>query len=275
MKVGFLVDLTENAYDCIKDAAEKGFDNGQVSVWDMRLYTDEVALEIKRACKDFNFTITAVWCGWSGPVIWSYPSMYQTLGLVPSDYRAKRTEELLLGAEFARKLGVSDIITHIGYLPDNPMHPDNLGVLHALKYICGELKKHGQYFLFETGEELPLSLAHLIRDIGCDNIGINFDPANLILNGRGFCPAQSLRFLAPYIRGIHAKDAKMPVIPNLQKIEVPAGEGDVDFPTLIAILKEIDYKGSVTIEYEVKSDPNRDEQIVKIKKYLDDLIMSK
>ena len=114
MKVGILIHFNHNAYECIAEAARQGFDNGQISMWDMSLYTDEIAEEIKRACADFHFTVTAVWCGWSGPIDWSYPNMYQTLGLVPAATRQMRIEELLKGAEFARKLGVQDIITHIG-----------------------------------------------------------------------------------------------------------------------------------------------------------------
>lgn len=272
MKVGLFFNLKADAYACIREVSEQGFNNGQLGVWDMELYTDEIAEEVKRACRELNFTITAVWCGWSGHSEWSYPQMYNTLGLVPADWRQKRTEELLMGADFAYKIGVSDIITHIGYLPDSPYHPDNIGVVKALKYICGILKERNQYFLFETGEELPISLAYLIRDVGTGNLGVNFDPANLILNGRGFCPAESLKFLAPYIRGMHAKDALMPVAGEFKKIEMPVGEGDADFPRLISVLKEIGYDGYISIENEKHSDPMRAQKIQETKKYLEELI---
>ncbi len=274
MKIGKLISSIANAsyYEKIKKASSQGFDNGQIAVWDMDYYTDANAEELKRACRDFNFTITALWCGWSGYKDWSYPEMYNTLGLVPADTRRKRTDDLLKGAEFAHKIGVKDIVTHIGYLPDNPYHPDNMGVAKALKEICAELKKRDQYLLFETGEELPLSLAHLMCKVGTNNLGINFDPANLILNGRCFCPASALKFFAPYIRGFHAKDALMPVIGEFKKIEVLPGTGDADFPTLVSILKEIGYDGSITIEYEKFDDPDYEENIQKTKKYFEKLI---
>lgn len=273
MKVGITILLNdENIYDKIAAAAKKGFDNAQFQVFDMELYNDHIISEVKRACKDFNFTITAVWCGWSGPRVWAYPECYATLGLVPSDWRAQRVNDLLRGAAFARALGVQDIITHIGYLPDNPFHPDNKGVVHALKLICTELKKYDQYFLFETGEELPLSLVHLMNAVGMDNLGINFDPANLIMNGRGSCPAVALKFLGNYIRGFHAKDALQLVAPECKKVEVPAGKGDADFPRLIEVLREIGYDGYLTIEYEKYSDPDHDKTIEEIKAYLESLI---
>ncbi len=272
MKIGILVELKGDVYNCIADAAKQGFSNGQLAVWDMSLYNEHTIAEVKRACNDFSFTPTAVWCGWSGPVDWSYPNMYVTLGLIPSDWRAKRTEDLLNGAAFARALGVTDIITHVGYLPDNPFHPDRLALVKTLRYICKELKAHGQYFLFETGEELPLSLVHLINDVGMDNIGVNFDPANLIMNGRGSCPATALEFLAPYVRGFHAKDAKQLVAPECKKQEMPAGKGDVDFPKLIGILKKIGYQGSITIERENYGCPEREQEIQEIKVFLRQII---
>jgi len=167
---------------------------------------------------------------------------------------------------------VTDIVTHVGYLPDNPFNPDRLAVAQALRYICKELKNHGQYFLFETGEELPLSLVHLMNDVGMDNMGVNFDPANLIMNGRGSCPAAALEFLLPYVRGFHAKDAKKLVAPVCKKQEMPAGQGDVDFPKLIAMLKDNGYQGSITIERENYGSPEREREIQEIKAYLHGLI---
>ena len=262
MKVGILVELKQNAYECIAKAAKQGFNNGQISVWDMSLYNEDIIAEVKRACTDFNFEITAVWCGWSGPVDWSYPNMYLTLGLIPSDWRAKRVEDLLKGAEFADALGVKDIVTHVGYLPDNPFHPDRLAVVQALRFICKKLKERGQHFLFETGEELPLSLVHLMNEVGLDNMG-------------GSCPAAALEFLMPYIQGFHAKDAKKLVAPECKKQEVPTGQGDVDMPKLITMLKENGYEGSITIERENYGSPNREQEIQDIKEYLIGLIEAK
>ncbi len=272
MKIGLLVQLKDNVYECIAKAAQQGFDNGQLAVWDMSLYNDRTVSEVQRACRDFSFTPTAVWCGWSGPIDWSYPNMYRTLGLVPGEFREKRVGELLQGAAFARALGVTDMITHIGYLPDNPFHPDRAAVAEALRHICTELKKHGQYFLFETGEELPLSLVHLMNDVGLPNMGVNFDPANLIMNGRGSSPSAALEFLMPYVRGFHAKDAKKLVAPACKKQEMPVGRGDVDFPTLIAMLKDGGYHGSITIERENYGDPAREQEIREAREYLSRLI---
>ncbi len=274
MKVGtmFKLDVDDNIYDRIAFSAKMGFDNAQLQVWDLSLCTEENVAEIKRACKDFNFTITALWCGWSGPKNWAYPRYFSTIGLVPADWRAHRMNELLRGAEFARKLGIQDIITHIGYLPDDPSHPNNMGVVEAVRHICRVIEDYDQYFLFETGEELPLSLMHLIQDTGMKNIGINFDPANLIMNGRATSAYVAAKFFGSYIRGFHAKDALQLEAPDFKKNEVLVGKGDVDYPSVFKALREIGYDGYITIERENFNDPNHEAELKYSKEFLEQFI---
>ena len=273
IKVGILISEVslENVYGKFKWARELGFDNCQLSVWDMSLHTDEFANEVKRAMADFGIKITAVWCGWSGPVDWSYPNMYLTLGLVPAAYRCQRTKDILAGAELARKLGVSDIITHMGYLPDNPFDKDRLGAMVAIRHICKTIAPHGQRFLFETGEELPNSLVQLIKEIDCDNIGINYDPANMMINGRANS-YDALCMFAPYVRGFHGKDAVYPTGGSPKGREVVVGEGGANYPKLVEKLVDMGYDGYITIERETKEGAQRDAEIAATKTYLEKLI---
>ena len=184
MRVGILVDITEGFEEPIRHARSLGFDFGQLVNWNMELYTDENSSRLKALLSEVGFTVTDLWCGWSAPVIWKHPEKYSTLGLVPKQYRKQRLEDLKRGAEFAHKLGVKNIITHTGYIPDDPEAEARIGVIEALKELCTELQSRGQSFAFETGEELPLTLSMVINEIGMPNTGINFDPANLISGGR-------------------------------------------------------------------------------------------
>lgn len=254
-------------------AAKLGFQSGQLSVWDMSLYTKETAQIVKRACRDFDFTITAVWCGWSGPVDWSYPNMYMSLGLVPSAWRSYRVKELLDGAEFARELGVKDIVTHLGYLPDNPFHEDRVGAALAVRYICKTISKYDQRFLFETGEVLPYTLIQFMKEVGMENVGVNFDPANLIINGRAN-PVDALGLLGAYVGGFHGKDGVYAEGTNPKGKEVMIPQGMVDFPALIEKLADLGYEGDITIEREIPESEERDRQILEEKVYLESLIES-
>lgn len=271
MRVGILIRLKDDVYGCIAHAAELGFKSGQLSVWDMTLYTRENAQIIKQACEEFDFTITAVWCGWSGPIDWSYPNMYMTLGLVPAAWRSQRVKELLDGAAFAREIGVKNIVTHLGYFPDNPFHEDRVGVAQAVRYICKQIGKYGQRFLFETGEMIPGTLIQLIREVGAENVGVNFDPANLYINGRAN-PVDALGLLGPYLYGFHGKDGVYPEGTNPKGKEVMIGQGMVDFRALIEKLASIGYEGDITIEREIAEGEERDRQIQEEKIYLEKLL---
>ena len=48
--------------------------------------------------------------------------------------------------------------------------------------------------------------------------------------------------LGPYIQGVHAKDGLYPTDPRQLGKEVPIGQGKVNFPVLIARLKQIGYR---------------------------------
>ena len=142
MKVGLLVDLHKDFENDIKHAKELGFDFGQLVNWDMELYTDENLQKLKNVLEKYQFTVTDFWCGWSEPVVWKYPERHITLGLVPKEYRAQRLEDLRRGAEFAYKLGVKNIVTHISdKMPKNTEITVVCGTNKRLKTSLGKLAK--------------------------------------------------------------------------------------------------------------------------------------
>ena len=109
-----------------------------------------------------------------------------------------------------------------------------------------------------------------IQDVGLDNQGVNFDLANLILYGKAN-PVDAIELLGPYVQGIHAKDGMFPTNPKELGKEVPIGKGKVDFPRIIERLKQLDYRGAVTIEREI-SGPKQVEDVRDAKLYLQKLI---
>ena len=71
MRTGILLPVGHNFEKQIKHAVSLGFKSGQISVWDMSLYHIDIAEKIKALTKEPGFEITAVWCGWTGPVDWT------------------------------------------------------------------------------------------------------------------------------------------------------------------------------------------------------------
>jgi L-ribulose-5-phosphate 3-epimerase len=113
-------------------------------------------------------------------------------------------------------------------------------------------------------------LVRAIQDVGLENQGVNFDLANLILYGKAN-PVDAIELLSPYVQGIHAKDGLWPTNPKELGEEVPIGKGKVDFPHIIARLKELDYRGAITIEREI-SGAQQMEDVRASKAYLEKLI---
>jgi len=109
-----------------------------------------------------------------------------------------------------------------------------------------------------------------IRDVGLDNVGVNFDAGNLILYGKAN-PVDAVDVLAPYIQGVHAKDGLYPTDPAQLGKEVPIGEGMVDFPALIGKLKKIGYRNPLTIEREIGGE-KQTADILAAKAYLEKLV---
>lgn len=248
----------------MKLAKGYGFECCQLHSFDPSEYTDEKAAELLST----GLEATAFFAGWRGYHSFAYPEMYRTVGFMPRYLRELRMNDVLAGAAFAEKLGVRNVFTHIGYVPDDPANGDRMEIVTILRYIASELKKSGQSLQIETGEMIPTSLMMLIRDIGLDNVGVNFDPANFLINGRAN-PTDAARLLKPYVRGMHAKDALPTDGSGPKGKEVVIGSGAVDFR---AILKTFSDCGiDVTVEREISGD-KQFEDIMNAKVYLENIM---
>ena len=252
------------------DAAAQGFRHCQLVSWDPEYWTDANAEEVRTLTREFGIEITAFWCGWVGPRFWNFTEGPETLGVVPLAYRAERMQNLLDGAAYARKLGVVDVVTHMGFIPENMSDPAWPGVVAAAKALAVALKEHGQNLLFETGQETPVVLLRLFEEIATGNLYVNLDPANLILYGKAN-PVDALDVIGDYVRGVHAKDGLYPTNGRELGLEVKVGAGKVNFPRLLAELKAHGFDGSLTIEREIEGEEQiRD--IAEAQVYLNGLI---
>lgn len=272
MKVGVTVDLAKNKNleEQLKRLTEFGMNSCQLVCWERELLTEKTAEQVKNAMEKYGVTITAFWCGWEGPRDWNFYDGQLTLGLIPEAYRFRRMEMLMEGSDFASLLHITDLVTHAGYMPENPYDPIYPAVLVCLKQIARKCRENGQYFLFETGQETPVTLLRVIQDMETDNVGINLDPANLIMYGKAN-PVDALEVFGNYVRGVHGKDGCYPTNGRELGPEVPLGEGKVDFPRLIARLKATGYDGDITIEREITGE-EQSQDILRGKMYLERLI---
>ena len=232
---------------------ENNFDNCQLMCWNDSLMTQENADIIKGLCEKYGVTISALWCGWEGPRVWNFYDGPKTLGLPPREYRDVRVKNLCDGGDFAKKLGVTDVITHMGFIPENPNDPEFEPFCDAVRVVAKHLEANGQYLLFETGQETPTAMLRCFEVVGTDNLGVNFDTANLISYGKAN-PVDALDTIGTYVRNVHAKDGRYPRNGHKLGGEMPMGEGKVDFNGVLSRLYELGYNGYVTIEREIEGE---------------------
>ena len=247
-----------------------GFASCQLCSWEPEKWTDENADGIRALAEKHGIEISSFWCGWEGPKVWDFYEGQRTLGLVPPQYREMRVKNLCDGADFAHRIGLTDVATHMGFIPECPFDPNFEPLCDAIRTVAQHLKTNGQYLLFETGQETPVTMLRCFEQVGMDNLGVNLDTANLILYGKAN-PVDALDVFGRYVRNLHAKDGFYPVNGHDLGEEVRLGDGKVDFPALFRRLKELGYDSYVTIEREISGE-QQDEDIRHAKVYLETII---
>ena len=236
-----------------RSLVERNFDNCQLVWWDTTAWNDGNAAVVNELVKKYGITISAFWCGWEGPTAWNFYEGQKTLGLVPAEYREARVKNLCDGSDFAKKLGVENIVTHMGFIPENPYDPEFEPLCDAIRTVAEHMKKNGQYLLFETGQETPVTMLRCFEKVGTDNLAVNLDTANLIMYGKAN-PVDAVDIFGKYIRNLHAKDGTWPVNGHDLGKAVRVGEGSVDFDTVLHKLHALGYDGYVTIEREIEGE---------------------
>ena len=267
LRLGLIIAIGRDPGAAIAKVRDLGLVSCQVFVSD---FDPQDAAPLRRALDQNKIEATSLVVGGPGREVWDFYDGPLTIGLVPRDTRAARIAHLKKTSDFAKQCGIPAVQTHCGFIPENPNDPLYKEVVTAMREVAEYCKRNGQNFRYETGQETPITLVRAIRDVGLDNQGVNFDLANLILYGKAN-PVDAIETLAPYVQGIHAKDGLFPTNAHQLGEEVPIGKGKVDFPLIIARLKQLQYGGAVTIEREI-SGPRQIEHVRAAKEYLEALI---
>ncbi|MEO8270503.1 MAG: sugar phosphate isomerase/epimerase family protein [Aureliella sp.] len=204
--------------------------------------------------------LTAVFGGFEGESYADIPTVSRTVGLVPAETRAERLREMFEISDFARLLGCDVIALHLGFVPHDRSLLLYEEVLQVTRQLCEHASQNDQALHLETGQETGEALLAFIADSECENLFVNFDPANMILYGTGE-PIETLKEIGKYVRSVHCKDALWSDQPGVTwGREMPLGEGQVDMPLYLQTLKEIGYLGPLTIEREIPQEPERQKQ---------------
>jgi len=267
IRLGLFIDAGKDPEAAFARVHELGFPTCQAATED---FDPELARRLRAAADRNGIEVTALSSLGPGKHVWDFYEGPLTIGVVPAQTRRTRIDHMKRASDFAKLCGVPALHSHAGFIPENPNDPVYKDTVAALKEIAAHCKANGQIFLYETGQESPVTLLRTIQDVGLDNQFVNLDTANLILYGKGN-PMDALDVIGHLVRGIHAKDGLFPTDPRRLGKEVPIGEGKADFPRLIPRLRELGYRGAMTIEREI-SGPRQIEDIKKSKLYLEKLL---
>lgn len=266
-RLGVIVWLHDDAHGLVKRVRDLGFSTCQIGLGEADL---SLAAPLRAALDRQRVEATSIVSTGPGREVYDFYEGPATIGLVPRATRAARIERLQRTSDFAARCGIRAIQTHCGFIPENPGAPLYQETVEAIRTVAAYARKNGQDFLCETGQETPITLRRAVEDAGLDNIGVNYDPANLILYGKGD-PVEGLDALGRYVRGVHAKDGLYPADPRKLGREVPIGQGKVDFPRFLAKLKAIGYRGPLTIEREIAGE-RQAADVKAAKAYLEKLV---
>ncbi len=233
--------------------------------------TAEKRREFLKAVKDHGLTVSAL-CGDLGK------------GFGDAALNPELIDQSKRILDLAKDLETDVVTTHIGVVPEENSHPRYA----VMQDACGKLAEYADsmqaHFAIETGPEKAAVLRGFLDGLHSTGVAVNLDPANFVMV-TGDDPVQAVYTLKDYIVHTHAKDgrrlyyrkpeevygleeAEMLASPSF--VELPLGEGDVDFPAYLKALHEIGFTGFLTIEREVGDDPEKD--IGTAVKFLENLI---
>ncbi|TWU00247.1 Xylose isomerase-like TIM barrel [Botrimarina colliarenosi] len=228
--------------------------------------TEANAEAFRAKLRELGIKISVVFAGFDGESYADIPTTQRTVGLAPAATRTERLAELKEIADFARLLsspetsyagGPIPVGLHVGFVPHDPTCQEFADVVAATQAICDHCAPHGQAVHLETGQEPAGVLLEFLAAVDRQNLGVNFDPANMILYGCGE-PLPALEELGRHVRSVHCKDAKWSADPGeTWGEETPLGKGDVNFAAFLGVLDDIDYRGPLTIEREIPQEPER------------------
>lgn len=222
--------------------------------------TQATADEILNRLSKYGISVTAVFGGFDGESYADIPTVVRTVGLVPLETRDSRLAEMKEISDFAKMLGCNVVALHLGFVPHDVSDPEYNEIVKVTRDLCGHCSVNGQALHLETGQETAESLIRFIDDTGCDNLFVNFDPANMILYGAGE-PIEGLLLLGDRVKSVHLKDAKWADSPGVDwGEETKLGDGDVGIKKYLETLKSLGYSGPLTIEREIPTDPVRQKE---------------
>ncbi|MCB9913951.1 MAG: sugar phosphate isomerase/epimerase [Planctomycetes bacterium] len=205
--------------------------------------------DVRAAFDAHGVEVASGMIGMQGEDYTSLATIRETGGVRPDRHWRANREAAARAARLARELGLELVTFHAGFLPHDAGDPERVKLVERLRELADLFAAEGVRLGLETGQETAATLAGVLAELDRANVGVNFDPANMILYGMGD-PVEALRTLAPRVFQVHVKDAVAATAPGAWGAEVPVGTGEVDWPAFFGVLVEAGLSCDLMIERE-------------------------
>jgi sugar phosphate isomerase/epimerase len=226
--------------------------------------------QTRRCLADAGISILSGMMAMKGEDYSTLESIRATGGVRPDATWPENLAAAHANADLAASLGVTLVTFHAGFLPHDPADPERGKMLERLAELAAVFAARGVRVAFETGQESAQTLLGVLHALN-HSVGVNFDPANMILYGMGD-PVEALRLLGPHVRQVHIKDAVPSPTPGRWGAETVVGEGSVDWPGFFAVLRSSAPDVDLVIERE--AGPSRLQDIRKARAFVESMLTS-
>ncbi|MEL6497127.1 MAG: sugar phosphate isomerase/epimerase family protein [Planctomycetota bacterium] len=220
-------DLVKRVRACGLRAVQLGLEPIRSGLWDLH--------ETSEALAEARIDILSGMLETQGEDYSSLASIRTTGGLRPDsrwDANRARAERV---AWIAEALGMELVTFHAGFISHDPNDPERATMIERLRVVADIFADRGVRLALETGQETAETLADLLDDLDRESVGVNFDPANMILYGMGE-PVDAFRLLLPRVVQVHLKDATRAMSEGEWGDEVAVGRGEVGWQAFGEVL---------------------------------------
>ncbi len=191
-----------------------------------------------------NLTITATMTNFPQEDYSTLESIKATGGIVPDDCWQTNRDMTFGAIKLTAELKVPYLSLHFGFIEIKSKK-----LLDRVKMLADKAGEHNVMLLMETGQESADELREFLEMVRHPALGVNFDPANMILYGKGN-PVEAVSVLGPWIKHVHIKDALKTKTPGTWGSEVVWGTGEVNAGKFLKALKQAGFKGALAVERE-------------------------
>ncbi len=157
----------------------------------------------------------------------------------------RRIDATKAAMQMAYRLGATVVVNQIGRVPAETTDPGWQQLHEAME----DLGRHGAHvgamLAAETGTEPAADLMRLLEACETGYVGVALNPANWIINSIDV--SSNLKLVAPRVQLVVARDAVRDLAAR-RHIEVPLGQGMAEFPELLGVLEDHQYRGWFVVD---------------------------